>query len=70
MKTVWTCTTYVSSALPLTEKVKDVMSFTFLVVSEEKPSEELIMALVNSHTRNCEPLMTEVTRAKFPQELL
>lgn len=69
MKTVWNVVTYVESDMPLTDKVMPVMSLTFVVVSEEPPSDELVLALVNSHTRNCKPLMSEVHRSSVPNEL-
>lgn len=69
MKTVWTVCTYVSSELPLTEKVVNVMSITFVIRAEEPPSEEAILALVNLHIRNCEPLMSEVSRNEVPDGL-
>lgn len=69
MKTVWTVTNYVQSAMPLTDKVTEVMSVTFVIVDENPPSDELILALLNSHTRNLTPVMSEVHKSSVPDEL-
>jgi len=70
MKVIWNVITYFRSELPLTEKVPSVMSITFVVLDDNPPSDELIIALVNSHTRNCEVLMSEVHRAEIPADFL
>jgi len=70
MKVIWNVITYFRSELPLTDKVPSVMSITFVVIDDNPPSDELIIALVNSHTRNCEVLMSEVHRAEIPANLL
>jgi len=70
MKTGWTVEVYLSSELPLTDKVPSVIRLSFLVVSDDKPSEDLIAALTSSHTRNCTLLMAEVSQIQIPNELL
>jgi len=70
MMVIWNVITYFRSELPLTEKVTSVMSITFVVIDDNPPSDALIIALVNSHVRNCEVLMSEVRRAEIPSDFL
>jgi len=70
MKVVWNVTTYIRSEMPLTDKVPSVMSITFVVIDDNPPTDELIIALVSAHTRNCEPLMSEVHRSEIPADFL
>jgi len=69
MKAAWTIQTYVRSELPLTAKVPKVMSFTFVVLQDERPEDETIAALVSTHVRNVELLFSEVEFTPLPDEL-
>lgn len=56
----WTVTMFVRSEMPLTEKVGELQSYTYIVFQEEMPLPDVIAAFVSSHLRNSTPVYTEV----------
>jgi len=68
MKTAWAITTYLKSKHPLTSRVVPVISVDCVFVCDEPPSKVAVEAFIALHIRNCELLLSEVTRTEIPSE--
>lgn len=70
MRKAWDCLTYVQSDLSLTVEGPSVFTVRFIIIGDEPPSAQLIADLVGLHTRNGEPLLSEMTGIEVPDELV
>jgi len=68
MKPAWTVVAYVRSLMGTKTGVASVMSLTIVIFGVKPPTNELVEAAVNCHTRNCELIISEVEYTPFDDD--